>query len=90
MNASATRSTSQHAERWNASRIFRTALAITLGVLAALVVTFTLFALVFGGTGRVVLEPEGDVVEVVDEVAELGSGQASDAAAAREPRLDAS
>jgi hypothetical protein len=37
----------QQAQRWTASRAFRTAVVVTLGILAALVVTFALFALVF-------------------------------------------
>jgi uncharacterized protein (DUF58 family) len=61
-----TRSPAQQRPPWTATRVFRTALAITLGVLAALVVAFTLFALVFGGSGRVVLEEaEADVTEIV-------------------------
>jgi hypothetical protein len=32
---------------WTASRIFRTALVVTLGVIAALLVTFALLALLF-------------------------------------------
>jgi hypothetical protein len=32
---------------WTASRIFKTAVVVTLGVIAALLVTFALFALIF-------------------------------------------
>jgi hypothetical protein len=32
---------------WTASRIFRTTIAVTLGAIAALLVTFALFALLF-------------------------------------------
>jgi hypothetical protein len=32
---------------WTASRIFKTAVAVTLGVIAALLATFALFALLF-------------------------------------------
>jgi hypothetical protein len=67
MNATDTRSSAQPRPPWPATRVFRTALAITLGVLAALVVAFTLFALVFGGSSRVVLEEaEADVTEIVE------------------------
>lgn len=46
MNATDTRRpTPQTAERWTPLRIFRAALAITLGVVAALVVTFALLFL---------------------------------------------
>jgi multisubunit Na+/H+ antiporter MnhC subunit len=65
MNATDTRRPAlQHTERWTASRALRAALAITLGVLTALVVTVALVSLLLGGTSRVVLESEG----VVDEV----------------------
>jgi hypothetical protein len=60
----------EHTQRWTTSRVFRTALAITLAVLTALIVTFALSYLVFGTTSRVVLESEG----VIDEVTTPASG----------------
>lgn len=49
MNATDTRRPApQPTERWTASRVFRTALAITLGVLTALVITFALLYLLLG------------------------------------------
>jgi multisubunit Na+/H+ antiporter MnhC subunit len=71
MNATGThRPATQSTERWTASRIFRAALAITLGVLTALVVAFALFYLVLGGTNRVVLESDGVVEEVSSQATE--------------------
>lgn len=46
MNATDTRPAPQQTERWNAPRVFRTALAITLGILTALVLTVVLLSLV--------------------------------------------
>jgi hypothetical protein len=64
----------QPTERWSASRVFRTTLAIALAILTALLVTVALSYVVFGGTDRVVLESDG----VIDEV----SAEAADAVAA--------
>jgi hypothetical protein len=60
------------APRPTASRVFRTALAITLGILTALVIASTLFLLSFGPGERVVTELT-EVVEVTnDEVGQAG------------------
>jgi hypothetical protein len=78
VNATDTRPAPQHTQRWTASRVFRTALVITLGILTALAVTLALFYVLFAPSGDAVLESGG----VVDEqVTELGSSQGTDPAA---------
>jgi hypothetical protein len=73
MNATDTRPAPQHTERRTASRVFRTALGITLGILTALAITLALLVLVLGPSGGAVLESDA----VVDEqVTELGSSRA--------------
>jgi hypothetical protein len=70
VNATGTRPAPQPTERWTASRAFRTALVITLGILTALAITLAVFFVLFGTSGDAVLESDG----VVDEqVTELGS-----------------
>jgi hypothetical protein len=57
--------------RWTSARLFRSAFALTLGLLVALALVVTLLSLVFGAGGRETLEAEDpDDVVVEDTVAE--------------------
>jgi hypothetical protein len=69
MNATDTRPAPQPTEPWTASRVFRIALAVVLGVITALVVSSALLALVLGPGGEVRSELGG----VVDEQVVVGS-----------------